>query len=134
MRFSEDALMWYRMLEKGNMFFIREPLALYRVHLSQWNAAADRKLKATRRFIAYSRLLEKSDNSYRNYLSYLLVSKGFRIIVRTNIGYPFFDWKQIKKYNSKLWNNKHAHLRHKLLSPFVFLAELIILPVRLLLK
>jgi len=131
MRFSEDALMWYRMIEKGNMYFMNEPLSYYRVHQSQWNAAATIKLKATRRFIAYERLLLQTNKINQKYISSLLLKKGFRIIVKTNIGYPYFDWKLIFQYWSRLIRNKEETVKDKLISPLVFLSELIILPVRL---
>ena len=72
MYFSEDAIMWYRLMEMGSIYFIDEALADYRVHESQWNADATIKLKATRRFIAYERLLQYADRKHKGYISYWL--------------------------------------------------------------
>jgi glycosyltransferase involved in cell wall biosynthesis len=131
MHFSEDALMWYRMIEKGDMYFMDEALCHYRVHQKQWNAAATAKLKSTRRFIAYERLLDLTDKIYLPYISSLLVQKGFKIIVRTNIGYPHFDWKLIFNFWIRLLKIRQEKLTDKLSSPVIFLSELLILPVRL---
>ncbi|RLD83070.1 MAG: hypothetical protein DRJ02_13355, partial [Bacteroidetes bacterium] len=131
MRFSEDALMWYRILENGNMFFIEEPLVQYRVHLSQWNAAATTKLKLTRRFIVYERLLQKTNRDHKSYVSFLLVNKGFRIITRSYIGYPYFNFKIIGKYWKKVLKNDNVLFAHKIFSLLISVTEIIILPVRL---
>lgn len=131
MRFSEDALLWYRIIEKGNIYFIDSPLIKYRVHPTQWNAEATIKLKLTRRFIVYERLLSKTEKMHIAFVSYLLAYKGFRIIVRSNIGYPFLDFKLILKYWKKLIRNKNVLLFHKLCSFIVPFSEFILLPLRI---
>lgn len=134
MHFSEDALMWYRLIAKGNIYFINTPLSLYRVHKDQWNAAATNKLKIKRRFIGYERLLEISDNYQRGYISYLLVNKGFRILTRSNIGLPYFDLNQVKEYWLRLIRNPKILTKHKLMSLIVIISEIMILPTRILSK
>lgn len=131
MHFSEDAIMWYRMIEKGNLYFLEEPIAFYRVHQTQWNASATIKLKSTRRFIAYERLLLQSNKIYQKYISSLLVEIGFRNIVKINIGYPYLNGTLIFRYWSILLKNKQVKLIDKFISPIIVLSELLILPFRL---
>ncbi len=130
MSYSEDGLMWYRMIEKGNMFYINIPLLHYRVHTSQWNAGVTNQLKLARRFVGYSRLLEKVSGEYKNYISFLLVYKGFRIIVRNNLGYPYLDFKIILSHGKKLISHKKVSRLHKLYAPLVFISELVLAPFR----
>jgi len=131
MHFSEDALMWYRMLEIGSIYFMDESLVHYRVHLTQWNASATSKLKLTRRFIVYERLIQKTDKKNKPCISFLLVNKGFRIIVRSNIGYPYLDFRIIVKYWKRLLKDNEISTAHKTYSFIIPVIEIMILPVRL---
>jgi hypothetical protein len=123
--------MWYRMIEKGNMYYINEPFVQYRVHQTQWNAGVTNQLKLARRFVGYTKLLEKTDEHYKSYVSFLLVNKGFRIIVRNNSGYPVLNTKAIREYWNKLWRNKRVFRIHKVYAFFVIFSEFFLSPLRI---
>jgi hypothetical protein len=131
MRYSEDGLMWYRIIEKGNLSYLDEALVKYRVHQTQWNAGVTNQLKLARRFVGYTKLLEKADESHKSYVSFLLVNKGFRIIVRNNSGYPVLNTKAIREYWNKLWCNKRVFRVHKLYAFFVIASEFLLSPLRM---
>jgi len=131
MHFSEDGLMWYRIIENGSFYFIDQPLLSYRVHSTQWNAGATDRLKLTRRFIAYERLQRYVSEKHKNLVSYLLVQKGFKIIVRNNIGFPYFDLKSVGHYWLRLMNNEKVYSKHKLLSFLIVISEILVLPIRI---
>ncbi len=131
MHYSEDGLMWYRIIEKGNMYYTDEPFVQYRVHQTQWNAGVTNQLKLARRFVGYTKLLEKTDEHHKSYVSFLLVNKGFRIIVRNNSGYPVLNIKAIREYWNKLWRNKRVFRIHKLYAFLVIASEFLISPLRI---
>jgi teichuronic acid biosynthesis glycosyltransferase TuaG len=132
---TEDAIMWYRIIEIGNHYFIPAPLSYYRVHNNQWNARVHKKDKIFRRFTGYERLLEILTFKHnRIYIAYLLVNKGFRIIVRNNMGLQYFNFRLIMKYIARIFSNGHVPLIYKFYSLIVFAIEILLLPLRIIKK
>ena len=134
MSYSEDGLLWYRILERGDLFFYGKPLLAYRVHSSQWNAKTKDSLKLTRRFYVYHKLINMVAPIHQKLISYLFVNKGFRIVVRSFIGYPYFNPNMIINYFMVLWKNKRVVYYHKIYSIWILLSEMLILPLRLIKK
>lgn len=126
--YSEDGLFWFEAIKNGNIYFIDEPLMLYRIHTSQWNARVTDELKISRRLTAYIEMLNDIDIKDRNYLFYLTINKGFRIIVRYFLNYKRFSIKKIVTYYNKVILTKPPIIYYILII-YVLLSEFLLSPI-----
>ena len=132
--YSEDAILWYRIIEKNSFYFIDKPLLNIRVHKNSWNAGANRELKISRRFVAYEYLLKKVKRENKKYIQKLLINTGLKIIIRNYSGIPDFHPRLILSYITRVWDNKDLNCKTKLMSILILLQEVVIIPVRLIKK
>jgi teichuronic acid biosynthesis glycosyltransferase TuaG len=129
LNFSEDGLFWYEVIKYGNIYFIDEPLLSYRIHKNQWNARTNRDIKIGRRFLAYSEMINPTFFEHKNLITFLLINKGFRQVVKYHLNLKTFQLSVISMYWKKVWNLNISVL-HKLFSIAVLISEFFLMPLR----
>jgi len=79
-------------------------------------------------------MLDMVSDSNRTFILKLLVNKGFRIIVRTYSGFPFYNYSLIRKKRKELVEiaEKQTYLRFQ--SLFVIFSEILFIPLRIVRK
>jgi glycosyltransferase involved in cell wall biosynthesis len=128
--FIEDTLFWYEIIQYGNTYFIDQSLVGYRIHNTQWNSSVNRELKLGRRFLIYSEMLKsKFKKEYTDRISFLMVSKGFRIIIVYYLSPDSFSLPGLLKYLKEMLGSELKNF-FKIFSLFVLLTEFVLMPVR----
>ncbi len=130
----EDTLLWYLVIEQGDLFFHDRVLAQYRIHEQSWNALNKEPSKRMgRRLHLYTLLIERVTMDHRPHVSWNLVHTGNRILIRNCLLYPWPRPVFVMKKTGQTLKNPSVHLRHKfLLITRIFPAEIIFLIPRLL--
>jgi glycosyltransferase involved in cell wall biosynthesis len=127
----EDTLLWYQLLERGNLYFFDQFTTQYRVHPGSWNAAhRDARILVYRRLKLYLYLIKTVDIHHKPMVSYKTVDLGFRLIVRNFLIYPHLDWKFIARALVRIVKHEDILSRHKVLAVWVIIIEIFKLPFR----
>ena len=131
----EDFLLWYQLAEQGNVYFFNKVSAQYRIHISSWNAEnSDYKKLIPRRQKMYHYLLQTVGEENKSIVSRKLVAEGFKLISRACLVVPHNDLKLVMTSLQKIIKDKNIRFRHKALSFFIFIQELVLVPIKLLRK
>jgi glycosyltransferase involved in cell wall biosynthesis len=80
--YGEDGLLWYKILQYGNMYYYDEPLACYRIHDFQWNASATGEIKAYRRIKFYLHFSKICEPLHRSVARQCIIDHGARLVFR----------------------------------------------------
>ena len=130
----EDTLLWYLVIEQGDLFFHDRVLVQYRIHEQSWNALnREASKRMGRRLHLYTLLIERVTRDHRQLVSRNLVFTGNKILIRNCLLYPWCRPALVIKKTGQALKNPSVHLRHKfLLIAWVFPSEIILLIPRLL--
>jgi len=130
--FAEDTLLFHRLMEHGNIYFIDCVNSIHRIHSSSVFTVSSEERKTTARYCVYEKLLQSVQKENIKIVSYFLIMTGFKKILRKFVLYPHNSPKLVFTYLIKSIKNPGILQRHKLIAVFLFISEYFLSPFKLL--
>mgnify|MGYP002277350096 CR=1 FL=1 len=81
-KYGEDGLLWYSVLQHGDVYYYEKVLSKYRIHENQWNAIANEELKVYRRVKFYIHFASICDIRVQSATVRCITAHGARIVLR----------------------------------------------------
>jgi len=128
--FSEDTLLFHKLMEHGNVFFLDTVLGVHRSHNSSTVSTTSFERKIAARFDVYEELLMGVRKENIPVVSEALVSTGLKKVLRTFILYPYNRIDLVWRYQKKILNNPAVEVRYKIKAIFILITEVLISPLK----
>lgn len=132
--FSEDTLLFHQISEQGTVFFLNKLLSEFRqYHNSSRNNFTDKK-KILARYEVYADLLEKVKLGNKEVTTKALINVGLKKILRNLYLIKGINIVIALKYLRMTNNNSYISNKYKFKAIFIFLIEVLIIPLKILNK